>query len=398
MKTYNTLIADDDIKALQYTKECLHESIDFHHRVRTADTGFKGLQMLDNSSFDLIITSVEMRDADGFQILKKSKKIHPETSVIMITCEKDAKSAIDALRLDADDYIVKPFSGEELSFRVKRSLEKSDLKKKIQKSREELEINVQERTKELTNANSILSREIEQRKQTEKLLIDYQNQLRNLSSDLFLAEERERRKIATDLHDRIGQALALSKMKLSGLGKTLSDKKQKDDLNLLISLISQTIQDTRTLIFDISPPVLYEFGIKSAVRWFIDQLQKQHEINIKFHDDGKIIPLDDNFQIVIFQAARELLFNIVKHAKAKNARVHISQTNNHVSIEISDDGTGFQIDEANPMSHNSQGFGLFTIRERMKHLGGSLYIVSTPGKGTCVKLVSPLSPENCTDN
>jgi len=274
---------------------------------------------------------------------------------------------------------------------VRDITERKIMEQELKRSHDELESRVIERTAELMKANKSLRTEIAERKRTEKKLLNYQMKLRSLASDLTLTEERERRRIATDLHDSIGQALALSKLKLSEIRNFNSDTELVEQLDEIFDLLEQTIQDTRTLTFKISSPILYELGLESAVEWLTERFQEQYGIQADFSDDGNSKPLNNEVRIVLFRAVRELLFNIVKHAKAKNVTVAIKREGKKIRIRIADDGIGFDVSVLDVYRGIEYGFGLFSIRERLDFLGGQFELESKPGQGTHVVLVAPLS-------
>jgi len=232
--------------------------------------------------------------------------------------------------------------------------------------------------------------DISERKQAEEELLIYQERLRALASELSLTEQRERRRIATNLHDRIGQTLAISKIKLETLRKSTSSASLTRPLGEISKLIEQTIQETRSLIFDLSPPILYLLGLEPAVEWLAERIQEQHSIPINFEDDGLPKPLDSNIRVLLFQAVRELLVNVVKHAQAHSAKVSIWREGNEIQIGVEDDGVGFDSSEIRHHVGRTSGFGLFNISERLEHLGGHLKIESRPGHGTRCTLIAPL--------
>ena len=234
-----------------------------------------------------------------------------------------------------------------------------------------------------------IDRDISKRKKTEKRLNDYQNQLRSLTSQLTLTEERARRRIATDLHDRIGQALAMSKIKLGSLRESASSIGLDGDVDKIRDLIEQTIQDTRSLIFDICPPLLYELGFEKAVEWLLENIQEQHGINVLFEDDGIPKPLDDDIRVLLYQTVRELLMNVVKHAKAKKVMVSFKGNRGHVKISVEDDGIGFDPSKISSRVGKPEGFGLFRIVERLHYLGGEIQFESKPHHGTKISMVVP---------
>jgi PAS domain S-box-containing protein len=280
---------------------------------------------------------------------------------------------------------------ERTAMQLAVGIERIHTREALQKSHRELERRVQERTAQLVSANELLNLEIEERKFTEKKLMEQQDKLRSLSSELQLTEERERRRLATDLHDRIGQNLAVTNIKLGELRETLaSNKASAAALDDIRGFIEQTIQDTRSLTFELSPPVLYELGLEAALAWLADRIREKHGLRVEFKDDGQPKPLDNGCRVIAFQAARELMFNTVKHARAKKATLSIRRDEDAIRIDIEDDGIGFDSSEIEAGETVSGGFGLFSIRERLSPLGGHLEIKSEPGRGTRASLVVPL--------
>ena len=260
-----------------------------------------------------------------------------------------------------------------------------------QNSNRVLEKRVKGRTQELLLANENLNIEIVERKSNEKKLREQQAKLRSLSSELLLTEERERRRIATELHDRIGQSLAITKIKLGEIRETLPSGSGVEELEKIRQFIDQTIQDTRTLTFELSPPVLYELGLEAGLEWLVNQIQKKHHIRIELNNGDQFKVYDESCHVLIFQATRELLLNVVKHAQAKNVVVSFRKNEETTRIEIIDDGVGFNTKEFDSSGIGSLGFGIFSVRERLNPLGGNLEIESEPGRGTRASIVLPLS-------
>lgn len=232
--------------------------------------------------------------------------------------------------------------------------------------------------------------DISDRKKAEEDIRTYQEQLQSLASELSLTEERERRRLGTDLHDHIGQALAVSKIKLGVLQKSVTATDQAKSLSEVRELIDQMIQDTRSLTFELSLPILYELGFEAAVEWFGRHVRAQHGLKVDVQKDMLPIPMDDEIKVLIFRSVRELMINIVKHAQAHNARVTIRRENDELNIEVEDDGVGIKDLRQESRLKGNGGFGLFSIRERLRYLGGRLQVEAGNGRGTKVTLVVPL--------
>ncbi|MEN6465783.1 MAG: ATP-binding protein [Syntrophaceae bacterium] len=249
----------------------------------------------------------------------------------------------------------------------------------------DLEENIRERTTELIATNEDLKREIRERTEAEIKLRRYFRRLQSLASELSLAEERQRRIIANELHERLGQVLAICKMKTAEISEKARTTEFREPLEEIITMIGDVIRDTRYLTKELTPPVLYEFGLISALEWLTEQVQERYKIRIDLDISGKTTWEDHNIQILLYQAVRELLMNCVKHARADHAMVSLRDEGNRIRIEVRDEGVGFDT----LFMEWSQGFGLFGIRERLQFIGGELFIESEPGKGTRVTILAP---------
>lgn len=233
--------------------------------------------------------------------------------------------------------------------------------------------------------------DITEQKKAEEKIQSYQKQLRSLASDLSLAEERERRRIATTLHDHIGQILAISKIKLGALLESANNDVSLEQLKEVREHVEQAIKYTRSLTFELSPPILYDLGLESALEWLTEQLKEQRGINCIFEADSSFKPVSDEIRIVLFSAVRELLMNVTKHAQATIAKITMRRVNDNITIHVADNGIGFTVSKMNFYLDENKGFGLFSIRERLRHLGGQMDVRSGRGRGTRVILTAPVT-------
>ncbi|MBW2653258.1 MAG: PAS domain S-box protein, partial [Deltaproteobacteria bacterium] len=192
-------------------------------------------------------------------------------------------------------------------------------------------------------------------------------------------------------HDQVGQALFISKLKLGTIKEQASSTDITESLEEIINIIEQTIKETRTLTFELSPPILYQLGLEAALEWLIEQMQEQYGITIYFENDKRSKPLDESVLILLFRAVRELLINITKHAKAQNVKVTARRDGENIKIFVEDDGVGFTVSKNGSSNHKNDGFGLFSIEERLDSLGGYLEIESEVGRGACVSIIAPLN-------
>ncbi len=232
--------------------------------------------------------------------------------------------------------------------------------------------------------------DITQRKTAEQAVLRHQGQLRSLATKLELSEERERRRIAGGLHDEIGQMLALAAMKLGRVQKQTDSEKVHRSVREVEDLIESALNATRTLTFELSPPVLYELGFDPAMEWLADQMHDQHGLHVDLQTEGTVDTLDSELGVTLFRAVRELLLNVAKHAGTTCAEIKMRCTEDLVRIEVRDEGRGFDVQTALARGVPDAGFGLFSIRERIGHAGGRVDIRSRPGEGTLVALTAPL--------
>jgi PAS domain S-box-containing protein len=239
-------------------------------------------------------------------------------------------------------------------------------------------------------------RDITERKEAANKLRQYQDRLRTLASRISFVEERERRRIGAELHDRTLQCLGLAKIKLGTIRADTSFAGRSPDLEHVYELVDQSIQDTRALVFDLSPPVLYELGFEPAIEWLAESVQERGHIRCEVHQQEQRVSLATDVEIALFQSVRELLVNIEKHANAGHATVTLESEHNAIRVCVEDDGDGFDVSTLRTHSTVQGGLGLFGIRERLLLFGGYVDITSTAGEGTRVTLAAPLKASGGT--
>jgi PAS domain S-box-containing protein len=260
---------------------------------------------------------------------------------------------------------------------------------------DELDDRVRLRTEKLALTNEQLLREIAERKNTENELIIQQERLRRLSTELLQTGERERRRIATEIHDRIGQTLAVTKIQLGALKSALESDEQVQMVEDIRQLVNRTIKDTRTLTFELSPPVLYELGLQAALEWLAESVRQQTGLMIAVEKDGSAPALEISRRVFLFQAVRELVFNVVKHAGAEKAVVKVSGDSSNVSVHVIDNGRwADSLRKTDEEGYREYGFGLFSIREQVQSYGGRLEVFHIPGGGTQATITMPIGAQS----
>lgn len=215
-------------------------------------------------------------------------------------------------------------------------------------------------------------------------------QMKKVSFELVWAEERERERIAGELHDRVGQSLLLAKMKLDALCDMMSSDSFLIYAQEASSLLETSIQDIRSLTFRMRPPILETSGIETALEWLCSSISNDYALQIDFFKECHHRQLPAEIRYSLYQAVRELLLNVVKHAGTDKATLSIRSDTDKLIITIEDQGTGFDLGEARSITAGSGGYGLYNVEQRIKMIGGTFDVESLPGRGTSVTVILPL--------
>jgi PAS domain S-box-containing protein len=235
-----------------------------------------------------------------------------------------------------------------------------------------------------------IARDVTDQKKAEREILAYQYRLQKLAQELTVAEEKVRKQIAVDLHDHVGQLLSSVRMQMS----RIIDLEDNAEITVRMKNISQAllkaIQSTRAAIFDLSPPQLNEIGLYAAVHdWTKEQIEQKHKIITTIDGEYEVFEMEENTRYLLFRSIKELVINVIKHARADRLNITFKRINKALEITIEDDGVGFNY---NPdlLKLRSNSLGLFSIQERMSDLGGSMEVNSIIDKGTKIKLTVPL--------
>jgi len=215
--------------------------------------------------------------------------------------------------------------------------------------------------------------------------------LRDLSAELIKVQENERKRIARELHDEVGQMLQSMKMNLDRVKRNLSSKPQRlegieDWLLDTEKLLEQTIDDIRTLTFDLRPSMLDDFGLIPTLRWFVENYTRRSNIKVSLKAKDPKYRFPAEVEITLYRITQEALTNVSKHAQATEASVLVSQRNSTVILSVRDNGAGF---DTSKVLSAPRGMGLLNIKERVNLLGGSFEIISRPKKGTRLNVNIP---------
>jgi len=365
------LIADDNSDMRQYLARLLSEQYD----VETVADGQAAIQAAHRHAPDLIVSDVMMPILDGFELLKALRGDEQTRTipVILLSARAGEEARVEGVRAGADDYLIKPFSARELLARVGGRLEIARLQRERELqlivSQAELEQRVQERTQELLNASE---------------------ELRELSARILQAQDEERRRIARELHDGVGQLLAALGMEASNVARE-SDRlnsRAAASLKNIESLIAQMNTDIRTMSHLLYPPLLDEVGLQSALKNYVTGFAERSGIHVSLELPAAIERLDRDYELSLFRIVQECLTNIHRHSGSKTASIRIVRNDGAMVLEVRDEGRGMPAERLSEIQSRGSGVGIRGMRERTLQLSGTMSIESN-GSGTTINVVIP---------
>jgi signal transduction histidine kinase len=410
------LIVDDKPKNL-FALEHLLQPLDVH--VVKASNGNEALRSALNNDFALAILDVQMPGMDGYELadLLRSDSATRDVPIIFLSAVHSTDPDVfRGYASGAVDFITKPFNPDVLLSKVRVFLALHAQKTELAGQKAELlnlvfqleeQIKARRQAEDcLRETNEVLEQKVAARtadlaetinalKTANEHLVARANQLRALAGELTMTEHRQRQHLSRILHDGLQQHLAIAKLQLNILTGKLKPDALIQAAGRIENLIDESIQISRSLSAELSPPILREGGLVSGLKWLAAWMPDKHGLKVELVIDARP-ELPEDVKILLFESIRELLFNAVKHAEVSTARVHLQQTGaDEVCLRVQDEGAGFNADCLEPAGSPGSGFGLFSIRERIGLIGGRLHIDSSPGKGSCFTLTVPV--RKCND-
>jgi signal transduction histidine kinase len=282
---------------------------------------------------------------------------------------------------------------EDAALQLGAAIKRVRAEEELRESNEVLEKRVKSRTAALAAANRELVLQIAEREQAESALRKSENELRLLSSRLLSAEEAERKRIARELHDGIGQALTAIKI---GVENTLRSHKSNSSeieferLAHLIPFTQKTIEEVRRIVKDLRPSILDDLGILATLNWFCREFQSIHT-GIRIEQTVKLAESDipGRLKTVIYRILQEALNNVTKHSRASRVELCLLKNDGMIQLTISDNGIGFDPEQVASLSTPKRGFGLASMRERSELTGGHFCVVSNKETGTEIRIIWP---------
>ena len=349
--------------------EVNEESFEVTHVELMADA----VNRLANQAFDAILLDLSLPDSRGVGTVAQVNAAAPHLPIVVMTGLDDGDTGTEALRQGAQDFLTKGQVGGRLLGRaIRYAMERKQTERQLKALNETLEQRVAERTATATRRAA---------------------QLQALAAQLTQTEHRERHRLAQILHDHLQQLLYAARLNLESLRhRDSTDPAAQEVIDRVDSLLGECIAESRSLTVELCPPVLHEAGLAAAVEWLGRHMEQTHNLNVEIDVDPRAEPENEGIRILLFEAVRELLFNVVKHAATGCARVAMEfAPDDGVCVTVSDEGAGWSKADAKLDTATTAGFGLFSIRERLELMGGRLEVETAPGRGTRVSIWAPRS-------
>ncbi len=337
---------------------------------------------------------LNMQEIRGPGIISRSQGFfmpHEERGIVFETVHRRKDGSL--FPVEVSSRVVQLGGADYVQSIMRDITERKQAELAMREARDELENRVEERTAELVRANEVLQSEIVERKRMEQALRKSEAMLKLRSSQLLLAQETERKRLALDLHDSIGQSLSAIKM-----GVLESHRSMKNGLDghkslePVLQMIQQSIQDVRRIYMNLRPSILDDLGILATIEWFTNEMGKVHpDMRIQTNISVEEEEIPEGLKIVAYRILQESFNNIAKHSGATLVNISFGMKHGRVELKITDNGNGFEPHETTSRNNPTGGLGLGSMRERAELSGGDFTIVSRIGDGTEVSVSWPCS-------
>lgn len=348
------LVEDNEVD-----RESIRRMLGDEYVVTEAETGNEARHILASRTFDLALLDYRLPDVDGKELV--AEVMAYDIPIIMLTIEDSPRIIIKTLRAGAHDYILKHTYSQQ---RIQQSIDNAIEHRRLQRETAE----------------------------QQRQLVIQNEQIRQLAADLTLAEQRERRRIALILHDNVQQMLHSIQMHvviMRGELKRLGVDVVEASIVEMESLLQETLEATRSLNVELSPPLLQGQSLPHALQWLAINMRERHDLRVTLATEEPLPIVDEDLSVLVFQLVRELLFNVVKHANVKTATVELYDLDEMLQICVKDEGVGFDVGVLDQLV--DKHIGLRDLTRRVALIGGRFEIQSSIGEGTEVTLYIPVS-------
>ncbi|HKI37558.1 MAG TPA: response regulator [Gemmataceae bacterium] len=414
----NILIVDDQPRNARWVEKALGQ---LQQRIVAAGSGAEALQHAATEEFAVILLDVVMPGMDGYETAARLRQQERSryTPIVYLTATQPAEDEVlKGYDLGAVDYLIKPLLPEILRSKVavfvelflkreevKRQgellleAERQEVRRKLAEERfaweaRRLAEDVRKERQlagEMARRNEELALAIRYCEETEGRLRESEGRLRVLSRQLLKAQEAERRRLVCELHDEIGQLFGALKLELYNLQR-IPPEQVPAQLAECVALVDRATQQVRQLSVDLRPPMLDEFGLVPAVRWYLERLGQRAGFSGQLAVADGFGRLGPELEITCFRIIQESLTNVIRYAGARTVGVELRRDGPELLLAVRDDGAGFDVGAAHERSLHRGSIGLLGMQERAQLVGGQLEVESAVGRGTTIRARFPLAP------
>ncbi len=372
---FKVLFVDDDT----INVETFSVSFQDEYHILTATSGEEGLSIFNREEdISMVISDQRMPGISGVDLLTQIYSLNPETIRIIITGYMDVTDIIDSINMGhIYQYILKPWDINQLRLILSKAAQ----------------------TWKLARENKILNLKLKEKnlllKKVNESLSISESRLRHLANVLISAQENERKRIAMELHDELGQSLAAVKLQIRVIKNQVGPddahgQEIKEKLEILRQCLNEIIENVRRLSKDLSPVIIDDLGLDAAIDNLVENFSRYNDIKCTYKTVRIATLFDSDAHRLIYRLIQEALNNVRRHSGATSLSVDIKIKNGFVSIQIRDNGKGFNVQKAMQKSVSKRGIGLSAMTERGNMLGGMVDIGSQPNAGTTVLITIPI--------
>ncbi|WP_428003374.1 MULTISPECIES: ATP-binding protein [unclassified Acidovorax] len=325
-----------------------------HCNVQQVDTLQDFCDLTSNQPFDLILADYRLQGFTALDAWEHVAKLATPVPFVLLSGAIGEAAAVDAMRLGFSDYLLKDDISR-LPHVVTRAIE-------VHQARQDRELAVTE-------------------------LAASQQRLAELTEHLQTSIEQERASIAREIHDDIGGSLTAVRVDLAWIGRHAQDPGTQDHLASASDMLQHAIGASQRIMMNLRPPIL-EQGLVAAIQWLAAGFERRSAVRTQVVASGEAIDVPSDIQLVAYRTAQEALTNIAKYAQAGKVHIDLSDHEGVLTVEIADDGCGFDVAR---LADKPKAFGIKGLHERARTVGGWLDVSTQPGKGTCLTLSIPLA-------